>query len=350
MWVLSFYPSQGPPFFNSALNMEEQIQTLQAQLQQLTSAVQTLHQENQSLSNQLSSVAAPTAPSQPIAPPGSTQRHINKPPEFDGTNRHFCATFISHLKLYIHANPDLFPSEQSKVLFAASYLRGNAFAWFEPHLLVNSDPLTTDFQQFLDALLANLGDPDRHRSLTRQLQTLKQTGSASTYATSFFRLATFLKWNDEALKAQFYSGLKPQVKDALALRDKDPATTQELSELAIRLDNRIFERKSEIQPAYKPPQASWSSHPTPSPSTAPQPMDLDANHTKKHKPLTPEERQQRRSKNLCLYCGDPHHFIQNCPLRKSPWKPKPTISATTQAPGTPTQDASAQHLNNQVQF
>jgi len=53
-----------------------------------------------------------------------------------------------------------------------------------------------------------------------------------------------LEWNDEAVAAQFYRGLKEQVKDEIARGDR-PTSTREMYELAIRIDIRIYKRQLE---------------------------------------------------------------------------------------------------------
>ena len=124
---------------------------------------------------------------------------FQKPPEFDGKDRKACASFVSYLNLYIGGNRILFADERSKVMLAASYLRGRAFTWFEPYLLSPDSPIFADFTTFTDELTRNLGDPDRNRTLTKDLQNLRQTGAASDYSSRFYQISSYLSWNDEAL-------------------------------------------------------------------------------------------------------------------------------------------------------
>ena len=71
--------------------------------------------------------------------------------------------FFSQLKLYYRFNTAQFPTEQEKVLFAASYLDGLMFAWFNVYL-----------QDFLD----NKEDPSSMETTTRQI-----IGRFSTFKT-----------------------------------------------------------------------------------------------------------------------------------------------------------------------
>jgi hypothetical protein len=306
------------------MDPQDNIQQLSQQVSDLSAVVQHLLQH-------------PQGNLGPTAAASGDSKHLRKPPEFDGKDKSFCSTFISHLTLYISGNPSLFPDDHSKVLFAASYLRGAAFAWFEPHLLSPQDDLLHNFNLFKEELLKNLGDPDRKRNITRQLQSLTQLGSAASYSSQFFKLSAFLDWNEGALQAQFYSGLKSEVKDALALLDHDATTLNDLSSTAIRLDNRLHERRME----HKRTSPSKTFRPinfhqirptlqTPAATTAPVPMEIDGIQSK-FKVLTPEEKKRRQVNNLCMYCGQPGHHAINCPSKRTGNKfPKSaSISATS---------------------
>jgi len=57
------------------------------------------------------------------------------------------------------------------------------------------------------------GDIDPERTAERHIQNLKQQGLASAYTANFQQCAGQTDWNDEALTAQYYKGLKDEVKD-----------------------------------------------------------------------------------------------------------------------------------------
>lgn len=291
-------------------------QELQAHILQLEAYIQQLATQN-TVSSQALSIAR--------------SKTLKQPPEFDGKDRKACETFLSHVKLYLNSNAVLYPTERDKVMFASSYLRASAFKWFEPHLKSDNSGILDDFQAFQDELIRNLGDPDRIRSLTRELQTLKQTGSAAAYSSQFCQVSAYLNWNDEALRDQFYSGLKSEVKDALAYSNVDWTTFKELSNLAIRLDNRLFERRSDNSRSTgaraAPHNSTRASGTTPSSSDS-SAMDLDGTKSRKFQPLTDAERKRRRDNKLCMYCGEAGHFAGQCPKKSnsSPARIQATIS------------------------
>jgi hypothetical protein len=306
---------------NDNTELAQRLVLLEAQLQ-------TVVTQNRQLKEAIDKMTTQKPPSPTLAPlpsedhlpafPTHRARH-NKPPEFDGKDKAAANTFLAHLHLHFLAAPHLFPDDFSKILFAATYLRGPAFSWLEPHLLRKNDPIVGSWSAFQKAFLEALGDPDRERTVTRSLQTLIQTGSAATYSTEFFRLAAFLQWNDQALQAQFLVGLKPEVKAALALSDRDFATVQDLSSFVIRLDNRLFDCRKETRRTTAPTlQTTFpattprASHTTPS---GPTPMVLDANRPR-FRTLPQEERQRRFRLGLCMYCGGAGHTAFDCPNRR----------------------------------
>ncbi|KAH9264558.1 hypothetical protein BASA83_011960 [Batrachochytrium salamandrivorans] len=60
-----------------------------------------------------------------------------------------------------------------------------------------------------------------------------------------------IDWNDAALRSQFYSGLSSEIKDHL-VHCESPVSLAAAMDQAIRIDNRIFERRQEQQ--YNPRQ------------------------------------------------------------------------------------------------
>ena len=73
---------------------------------------------------------------------------------------------------------------------------------------------------------------------------MKQHTAAIRYTAEFQQLATRTTWNDSSLQAQYYKGLKDDVKDELA-RSEKLITLAELVDKAIKVDNRLWERKAE---------------------------------------------------------------------------------------------------------
>ena len=170
----------------------------------------------------------------------------NKPEEFNG-DRSKVYSFLTQIRMYTSLQPRTFHDDLQKVLFAASYLRGTAFNWWEPYFNKprQEQPLWIhDFSEFARKLEETFGDPNRAKTAANRITSLKQTKSASEYWAEFQQYAVQTDWNDSAQCYAFRQGLKPAVKDALALID-EPTECNELAEVAIRLDGRIYEREKE---------------------------------------------------------------------------------------------------------
>src|SRR5437879_3926398 len=106
----------------------------------------------------------------------------------------------------------------------------------------------------------------------------------------------------------------PCNKDTLALSDKTIDTVQDLANYAIRIDNRLFERRQENRrnPMRHAPTPSATLHAYTIPPSGPTPMVLDANRPR-FQFLSLEERQYRMRHGLCLYCRQKGHMAIACP-------------------------------------
>jgi hypothetical protein len=100
------------------------------------------------------------------------------------------------------------------------------------------------YERFTRELIAVFGEVDEERTAEREIRQLRQTGPASKYTAEFQRIIGKIDWNEEALIAQYYQGLKDSVKDELA-RQNRPDTFNAMVQIAVRIDNRLYERKLE---------------------------------------------------------------------------------------------------------
>ena len=110
--------------------------------------------------------------------------------------------FFSQLELYYRFNTAQFPTEQEKVLFAASYLDRLTFAWFNVYLqdfLNNKEDLSSietttrqiigRFSTFKTQMKKTFGVIDEEQDAEQKLQALQQTGSASDFTAKFQQLS-----------------------------------------------------------------------------------------------------------------------------------------------------------------
>jgi hypothetical protein len=301
---------------------------------------------------------APTVASPPVvmvaSPPQVMQEQpfvphkgpkMNEPTPFTGRSKAALRDFLTQVRLVVYTQPLKFPNDHVKCLYAASYLRETAWKWACPY--IERDPpheILLDFNRFCAELKRVFGDPDEEATAEKQILQLRQTGSAAQYASEFMRLATAVDWPDKPLCVHFYHGLKDVIKDEFWKIER-PKVLSELMDLAIRLDERHHERKMERQGVPLPSRSSTNVNPLRPPpsrntsavstkfsppdvpnSSYPQPMDVDG--ARRFHPLTPEERQQRRERGECYYCGKPGHIAGRCPNKR---RTTPSYNASASA-------------------
>jgi hypothetical protein len=289
------------------------------------------------------------APTIDVVPSRFSEPKTSAPPTFDGSKPRDCRPFLNHCRINFQTQPSRFLTDHSKIFYTIGYLRGSAFELIEPYLdearhLERPTWLNT-FATFADHLNNAFGIVDEAQQAERRLRNLQQTGSASQYYTRFLALASLLDWDDHALRSQFYFGLKPHIKDDLAHHER-PTTLTALKDLAIRVDNRLFERFQERKeerstvsnPSNPPPRFTAPAQPRifapRMPATGPTPMDIDALTSPPPRgPLSAQEKQRRRQLNLCLYCGQPSHMAYACPLKPQPRAQAAELNITLQNGG-----------------
>jgi hypothetical protein len=154
-------------------------------------------------------------------------------------------TYLTRCQHVFLTQPNLFLTEQQKVLYVASYLKGAAYSWMKPLVQEYAKGLIvpvefTSFQKYSESLTRMYGDPDIVKSMTREMNALGRTSSA--YASEFRRLQAYVAWNDQALFNRFYNVLRDNVKDGLVHEKPRPVLLETLIAAALRIDARIYER------------------------------------------------------------------------------------------------------------
>ncbi|KAL0170965.1 hypothetical protein M9458_035561, partial [Cirrhinus mrigala] len=123
------------------------------------------------------------------------------------------------------------------------------------------------------------------------------------------------KWNEEAQWDMFLHGLADRVQKEIYALDL-PANLNGLIDLALRVDSRLSRAERRGLSARLPPGEGIppraSGHDAISPHDEHEPMQVGRAR------LSREEKERRRSRGLCLYCGAPGHYAFNCPVPLSP--------------------------------
>lgn len=287
--------------------------------------IEELRQENRQLRDQMGNAGHG----------GGSSLKYPAPHPFDGT-RGTLRGFLTQMRAYVTFYGQQFTDEPTKIFFAASLLRGDALAWFEPiqrDYLEKEDALRhaetrhvfLHYQNFEDQMKATFGDPDESRTAEQQLRNLRQKGSAADYTAKFQQIASHLQWDVGSLMAAYYSGLKDEVKDDLAKEDR-PDTMAKYSAMAVRIDNRLYERRMEkrghnptrfnvgtpranqgrtYQPrSHHPRQYRQSAY---NDTRAPGPMELDALQRGNNQPKKKDLREI-----TCFNCDRKGHYARDC--------------------------------------
>ena len=336
---------------------------------------QALARSLELLANKISTIPAAQKPKSNVKP--------RKPDTFDGTDPDKLETFTFQCAMYVAACAGDFPDDKSRVTFVLSYLKGTPQAWFQSEV---SSAFTTgvlptwfnNFLEFLQELQKHFGPRDPVTDAMTALEGLKYKDStkAVRYTVDFNRYARKSGWNDQALARQYYKGLPDRLKDEIARVGK-PEKLLDLQDLVAKLDQRHWERQSEISRDKKNSSASastsnnnkssssdnrsgnqQSSNNNNKPNNSQQSKNKDqkkpATNTSSSsasatsaKPsalagllgpdgkLTPAERKRRMDNNLCLRCSDSGHKANECKLNTTP-KSQPNKAkgraATTSSP------------------
>lgn len=284
--------------------------THESQLQRLTDAVNQIGESLQQLQAHLPQepVAAPAPDPPPIAAPISQEPKIPAPQRYDGKPG-TCKGFLTQVSLIFELQPSSFASEKAKIAYIISLLCDRALDWASA-LWRQQSPICSDLEVFTETLQQVFDHPVSGREAARRLLDLRQGHqSVADYAIEFRTLASESKWDSEALLSTFYRGLSEDVKDELASRDWG-SSLEELITLAIRIDNRIRERRRErcspqVMPMLSPTNVPEIVHLNQ--QTEEEPMQLGRTR------LSPKERERRMREGRCFYCGGSGHMRSSCP-------------------------------------
>ena len=300
------------------------------------------------------------------APPRSTRTSSKAPDTFDGTDASKFSTFMSQIYLHIAERPQDFPTDDDKIFYVRSYLRGIAQKWFEPNIYGGVAAIPHwdgNWALFVQELATNFGphDPIGDARTALETMTMKPGDRIATYQLEFDNVAVMTGYNEAALHRAYYQGLPNRIKDLIANVGR-PETLPGLKAIVQRFDQRYHQRLAEkaAERAANPPPSGKSSgdasasppasgsgggkgkgkgkgkgNSNPSSKSNPPASNTPAangnagqasgSNTKTAKPyadkltatgkLKPEERERRIKFNLCMFCGGSGHKTHECKKR-----------------------------------
>jgi len=171
------------------------------------------------------------------------------PDIFDGSDPHKLNHFLFQCRLFFHANPLQFSTNEEKINFALMHLSGVVQDWFEVALqqedLSYTQPWLSTWHLFVDELQVHfvLSDPVGDAANLINNLHMKPGDKIATYNMEFMRYAAQLNWGDSVLCYCFYPGLPNCLQDPIANWEQGkPNSFQAMYQLAIIFDNRYWEQ------------------------------------------------------------------------------------------------------------
>ena len=310
-------------------------------------------------------------------PPKQEKIKVREPDTFDGTNPRKLRDFLVSCNLHFRDRSDVFASDEKRILFILSYLKGSALSWFEPGLNdpTNSAHWMWDYQAFLSELEDNFGphDPvgDAEKSLSELV--MKKTAKIMKYNVDFWELASRVSWNEAALRDRYFRGLplrlrtevlrggKPQTLAQLRLKAQDADNIYWMQEEETRIEskntggsdrnsgkkdskgssnsnnnsnnnsNSNNQSKSQSSSNNGNSASSGSNAGNKGSSSKDKPKNSISDKLGKNGKLVGEERERRLKEGLCLYCGEKGHIAHDCPKSKAAKARAATVTAESKS-------------------
>ena len=294
--------------------------------------------------------------------PRVAKAKAREPDRFTGKDPRKIQTFILQCIIFFQNDTDAYPNDAIKINTAVSYFEGLALEWISPFLFHDPKPaMLTDWTTFMKGLHDMFGDRNVPLVAARTLEKLsmKDNHHVQKYMIDFAQWAPLTGYNDIALANLFYNGLPDRLKDRICEHGR-PSEFTALRNLALQFDARHWERQNETSQTsrantatsapnntakdFKPKaQTNTPATPNSSPPEKPKPK-IPSNQLNSSGRLTEDEKQRRRDKSLCMYCGSPEHARAVCPLAPPP---RPTNTPASEASkSTTTQTRTTTSTNN----
>ncbi|KAL0170112.1 hypothetical protein M9458_034708, partial [Cirrhinus mrigala] len=224
-----------------------------------------------------------------------------------------CKGFLLQCSITFATYPNVYSSDNAKIGYVISCLTGSALRWAES-IWSQAGPAVSSYSAFAQHFMEVFGRTDHESSAGEELYNFRQNDlSVQEYTIRFRTLAAASGWNEKALVTTFRQGLEPHLRLMLAPYD-DSIGLERFIQLSLRCSARVASYNlcsfGTATNTPRPPE------PLSPPVTSPEPMEINRRR------LTPQERQHRFAKGLCLYCGQSTHLLKDCPLRP----PRPVVS------------------------
>lgn len=292
--------------FNEQQALLKQMQTMTAQLAALSTAAPPASQI------QGGAASAPSHTPGPVVQP-SREPNLASPKPYDGAFSAYRG-FMLQCNFVFDLQPSMFSADAAKVAYIATHTTGEALCWVQSFLSSNPGA-RLNYPDFEEEFKRVFDHPIAGQDAGSQLLHIKQgSRTVAAYAIEFRTLAASTGWEDSTLRCIFRDGLTETLKDEL-VRDR-PTDLNKLISLAIDIDERLRERKktrahshqgsSRLTPILRTSPSSSETFVSDSVAGA-EPMEVGRMR------LSAAEKEHRRTRGLCMYCGLKGHLREDCP-------------------------------------
>jgi hypothetical protein len=234
---------------------------------------------------------------------------LRAPTDFHG-ERTKTGKFLSQVSLYLRANPDVYDTDDKKIIFALSFMNGGTAAGWAEAKGVQATPWGT-WEDFKTEIRNAFSPVDDAGDARHGLKTLKQTGDVEDYISQFRILKGRAGINEDvSLIEYFVDGLNPKLVEKIYNMETVPVTLENMMKAAAKYDGQWKRARAitgKLRAAYPAPSTTVKREP-----------GFDLNR------LSNSERMEHMRKGLCFICHKPGH-------RSGDHKKDGTV-ATTSAP------------------
>ena len=303
---------------------QEQLQLRQAELQKCQSELQKKSDLCDTLSMRFASQPLQSTPSQPVVP---HQKRLSKDPtSFDGEEKNMkkrqqgYINWKSQLKLCFAQDSALFKTEKIKILHTVGLLTGEAYnnnsAVFE-HMTSHPDDVSswacTTSNELFNALDQQYETLDLKLDASIEFDQLFQRKTEfPNFVAKFETLAHQCGKTSEQKVDALKRKVSQELAEKLATLENPPAANDYLSwvkKCRTFYENiRVYEHNQSYKTGLNRPRPT-NDPPTALPSPQGDPMQLDRASLSR---MSAENREYCWANDLCFYCKDQGHSIDNC--------------------------------------
>lgn len=240
---------------------------------------------------------------------------VPNPSNFDGSDSDV-ARFVSACKLKIASSPGT--SSELALAFIANLLVGDAAAWYLTSFPEDGTILDvfSNANEFLAEITRQFSNPAARQAAANELRRLRQQDGVQAFNVKFNSVARRTEYNDAALLDTWQHAIKPYLlKAMLPGNELHSLRAWQTAAIAMEESYNQFHDAPRSFSAHLAPHRSRPHHQQSSVVPTTTTRTLKERIDPIFKPLTPDEKQRRRTNNLCLYCAGADHVLDACPIR-----------------------------------